>query len=214
MIRVLLADDHAIVRDGLRRILNSAGGIEVTDEAADGHEVLAQIRKKRYDLIMLDMSMPGRSGIDLIRQVKDVCPATPVLVLSMHAEEQYAVRSIRAGASGYLSKDTPQNLLIEAIRKTAAGGIYLTAPVAEQMAMNLQTGAGQALPHQNLSNRELEIFLALVGGEAVSAIAQRLNLSVKTVSTHKTRIHDKMNMSSVAEMVQYAMNHRLIENPG
>ncbi len=214
MIRVLLADDHAIVRDGLRRILNSAGGIEVADEAADGHEVLAHVRKKRYDLIMLDMSMPGRSGIDLIRQVKELCPTTPVLILSMHAEEQYAVRSIRAGASGYLSKDTPQNLLIEAIRKTAAGGMYLTAPVAEQMAMNLQTGAGQALPHQNLSNRELEIFLALVGGETVGAIAQRLNLSVKTVSTHKTRIHDKMKMSSVAEMVQYAMNHRLIENPG
>ena len=214
MIRVLLADDHAIVRDGLRRILNSAGGIEVADEAADGHEVLAHIRKKRYDLIMLDMSMPGRSGIDLIRQVKELCPTTPVLILSMHAEEQYAVRSIRAGASGYLSKDTPQNLLIEAIRKTAAGGMYVTAPVAEQMAMNLQSGAGQALPHQNLSNRELEIFLALVGGETVGAIAQRLNLSVKTVSTHKTRIHDKMKMSSVAEMVQYAMNHRLIENPG
>ncbi len=214
MIRVLLADDHAIVRDGLRRILSSAGGIEVADEAIDGHEVLAHIRTKRYDLIMLDMSMPGRSGIDLIRQVKDLCPATPILILSMHAEEQYALRSIRAGASGYLSKDTPQELLIAAIRKTAAGGMYLSAPVAEQIAMNLQTGTHQGLPHQSLSDRELEVFLALVKGEAVGAIAQRLKLSVKTVSTHKARIHDKMNMASVAEMVQYAMNHRLIENPG
>ncbi len=214
MIRILLADDHAIVRDGLRRILSAAGGIEVADEAVDGHEVIAHLRKTRYDLVLLDMSMPGRNGIDLIKHLKDLSPKTPVLVLSMHAEAQYALRAIRAGAAGYLSKDTPQDQLVAAIRKVAGGGIYLSGSVAEQMAMNLQSGTTGGLPHQALSDRELEVLLALVAGESVGAIAIRLHLSVKTVSTHKTRIHEKMAMSSVAELVQYAMTQRLIENPG
>lgn len=214
MIRLLMADDHAIVRDGLRRILASAEGIEVAGEAVDGHEVLARVRSTRYDVVLLDMSMPGRSGIDLIKQIKSECPKLPVLVLSMHAEEQYALRAIRAGASGYLSKDSDQQVLIAAIRKVAAGGVYLSGSVAEQMAMSLQTGASAALPHQNLSDRELEVFLALVQGEAVGAIAQRLHLSIKTVSTHKTRIHEKMGMASVAELTQYAISHQLIESPG
>lgn len=214
MIRILLADDHAIVRDGLRRILSAAGGLEVADEAVDGHEVIAHVRQSSYDLVLLDMSMPGRNGIDLIKHLKDLIPKTPVLVLSMHAEEQYALRAIRAGASGYLSKDTPQDQLVAAIRKVAAGGIYLSGSVAEQMAMNLKSGTVPGLPHQTLSDRELEVLLALVAGESVGAIANRLHLSVKTVSTHKARIHEKMAMGSVAELVQYAMTHRLIENPG
>lgn len=215
MIRLLMADDHAIVRDGLRRILASAGGIEVAGEAVDGHEVMARVRAASYDVVLLDMSMPGRSGIDLIKQIKSECPKLPILVLSMHAEEQYALRSIRAGASGYLSKDSDQQVLIAAIRKVAAGGVYLSGSVAEQMAMSLQNGAtNAALPHQNLSDRELEVFLALVRGEAVGAIAQRLHLSIKTVSTHKTRIHEKMGMASVAELTQYAISHQLIESPG
>jgi DNA-binding NarL/FixJ family response regulator len=214
LIRILLADDHAIVRDGLRRILSAADGLEVTDEAVDGHEVIAHVRKSSYDLVLLDMSMPGRSGIDLIKHLKDLIPKTPVLVLSMHAEEQYALRAIRAGASGYLSKDTPQDQLVAAIRKVAAGGIYLSGSVAEQMAMNLQSGSASGLPHQSLSDRELEVLLALVAGESVGALANRLHLSVKTVSTHKARIHEKMAMASVAELVQYAMSHRLIESPG
>lgn len=214
MIRLLMADDHAIVRDGLRRILASAEGIEVTGEAVDGHEVMARVRASPYDVVLLDMSMPGRSGIDLIKQIKSERPKLPVLVLSMHAEEQYALRAIRAGASGYLSKDSDQQVLIAAIRKVAAGGVYLSGSVAEQMAMSLQSRGTAALPHQNLSDRELEVFLALVQGEAVGAIAQRLHLSIKTVSTHKTRIHEKMGMGSVAELTQYAISHQLIESPG
>lgn len=214
MIRMLIADDHAIVRDGLRRILSAAGGIEVLAEAVDGHDVLNRVRTTEFDVILLDMSMPGRSGIDLIKQLKNEKPRMPVLVLSMHAEEQYALRAIRAGASGYLSKDTAQEVLIAAIRKVAAGGMYLSEPVAEQMAMSLQNGAVSAHPHQNLSDRELEVFLALVRGEAVSEIAQRLHLSIKTVSTHKSRIHEKMGMGSVAELTQYALANQLIGQPG
>lgn len=214
MIRILIADDHAIVRDGLRRILTSAGGIEVAAEAVDGHETLSRVRTIDLDVVLLDMSMPGRSGIDLIKQLKTEKPKLPVLVLSMHAEEQYALRAIRAGASGYLSKDTAQDVLVGAIRKVASGGMYLSGQVAEQMAMSFQNGAVSALPHQNLSNRELEVFLALVKGEAVGEIALRLHLSIKTVSTHKTRVHEKMGMGSVAELTQYALSHQLIGQPG
>lgn len=214
MTRILLADDHAIVRDGLRRIIEATDDLSVAGEAVDGKQVIEQVRSGAYDLVVLDLSMPGSSGIDMIKHIKSVAPRMKVLVLSMHAEEQYAVRAIRAGASGYLTKDCAPQLFVGAIRKLAAGGVYISQTVAEQLALNLNQSANTELPHTSLSDRELEVFMALVAGEQVSTIATRLNLSVKTVSTHKARVLEKMSMDSLADLVRYAVAHRLIELDG
>ena len=213
MKRILIADDHAIMRDGLKRILDATQDLKVVDEAESGDQVMAKVRGNTYDLVLLDMSMPGKSGIELIKWIKATNPDIPVLVLSMHEEEQYAVRAIRAGASGYVTKDTASMQLVTAIRKVTEGGVYLSQDVAEQIALNLQP-KGEEHPHQSLSDREFEVFLLLVEGRAVSDIAERLHLSVKTVSTHKARILEKMGMESVAELVSYAMTHHLIEGTG
>lgn len=214
MTRILVADDHAIVRDGLKRIIEATPDLRVESEATDGDDCLAQVRAREFDLVLLDMSMPGRSGIDLIRAIRVERPKLPVLVLSMHAEEQYAVRAIRAGASGYLTKESASSLLVAAARKIAGGGMYISPAVAEQMALSLGGGghAGTELPHTTLSDRELEVFLALVRGEAVGEIASRLHISVKTVSTHKSRVLEKMGMTSLPELVRYAMTHKLVDD--
>ena len=211
-IRVFIADDHAIVREGLRRILAADPAFEVAGEGKDGHEVLAAVRAGGFDVLLLDLSMPGRSGIELVKQVKSESPALKVLVLSMHAEDQYAVRAIRAGASGYLTKDSATTQLVAAIRKAAGGGLYITPAVAEQLALRLQA-PDEELPHKRLSDREHQVFLRLVAGDSVTAIAERLHLSVKTVSTHKTHLLEKMGMGSVAELVRYAIAHGLVDGP-
>ncbi|PWT76960.1 MAG: DNA-binding response regulator [Proteobacteria bacterium] len=210
--RILIADDHAIVREGLRRIISSDTAFTVAGEAADGHEVMAAVRAGGFDVLLLDLSMPGRSGIELLRQVKTERPELHVLVLSMHAEQQYAVRAIRAGASGYLTKDAATTQLSAALTKVAAGGLFITPAVAEALAMGLQTPSEEA-PHKRLSDREYEVFVRLATGESVTTIAERLNLSVKTVSTHKTHILEKMNLSSLADLVRYAIAHRLLDSP-
>jgi len=208
--RILIADDHAIVRDGLRRILEGAPGLDVAGEAVDGNEVMARVREGGFELLLLDMSMPGKSGIELIKWVKAARPELAVLVLSMHQEDQYAVRAIRAGASGYVTKESASALLVKAIRKVADGGLYISSGVAEQLALTLRPQAvGQ--PHQALSDREYEVFGLLVNGGTVSDIATRLHLSGKTVSTHKARILEKMGMDSVADLVRYAVAHQLLE---
>jgi DNA-binding NarL/FixJ family response regulator len=209
---VLIADDHAIVREGLRRILAGDPTFAIVGEARDGHEVLAAVRAGGFEVLLLDLSMPGRSGIDLLRQLKSERPELRVLVLSMHAEEQYAVRAIRAGASGYLTKDTATTQLVAALRKVAGGGLFITPAAAEALALGLQS-PGEELAHQRLSDREHEVFLLLAGGASVTEIAERLNLSVKTVSTHKTHVLEKMRMGSVAELVRYAVNRRLLDYP-
>ncbi len=211
MTRILIADDHAIVRDGLRRILQGAPGIEVAGEAVSGDEVMARVREGGFELLLLDMSMPGKSGIELIKWVKATRPELAVLVLSMHQEEQYAVRAIRAGASGYVTKESASALLVAAIRKVAGGGLYISPGVAEQLALTL-TQQSAALPHQTLSDREYEVFGRLVRGDSVSDIAAHLHLSSKTVSTHKAHILEKMNMDSVADLVRYAMEHKLLDS--
>jgi DNA-binding NarL/FixJ family response regulator len=208
--RILIADDHAIVRDGLRRILEGAPGLDVAGEAVDGTEVMARVREGGFELLLLDMSMPGKSGIELIKWVKAARPELAVLVLSMHQEDQYAVRAIRAGASGYVTKESASALLVTAIRKVADGGLYISSGVAEQLALTLQPRA-TGLPHQALSDREYEVFDLLVNGGTVSDIATRLHLSGKTVSTHKARILEKMGMDSVADLVRYAVAHRLFD---
>jgi DNA-binding NarL/FixJ family response regulator len=209
---VLIADDHAIVREGLRRILAADPAFAVAGEAKDGHEVLAAVRSGGFEVLLLDLSMPGRSGIELIGQVKAERPGLRVLVLSMHGEQQYAVRAIRAGAAGYLTKDAAPTQLVAALHKIAAGGLFITPAVAEALAVGLQT-PGEELPHRRLSDREHEVFLLLAAGQSVTAIAERLHLSVKTVSTHKTHIHEKLGLASLAELVRYAVTHRLLDSP-
>ena len=206
--RVVIADDHTIVREGLRRILEGQEGIEVTGEAVNGHEVMERVRAGNFELLLLDLSMPGKSGIELIKQVRDEAPRLRILVLTMHEEDQYAVRAIRAGAQGYLTKESAPSQLVSAIRRIAEGRPYISANVAEQLALDVMPGSDEE-PHKHLSDREFEIFQLLVGGRGVSEIAGQLHLSVKTVSTHKTRILQKMNAQSVADLVRYAIRHRL-----
>jgi DNA-binding NarL/FixJ family response regulator len=206
MIRVLIADDHTLVREGLRQLLASTGDIRVEAEAADGDQALALVKANDYDLAVLDMSMPGISGIELIKRVRLEKPRLRVLVLSMHGEQQYAARALKAGASGYLTKDSASALLVGAIRKIAAGGVHISEAAAAQLVAGQ---ASDAATHTRLSNREFEVFRLLVEGLGPTDIADRLHLSVKTVSTHKTRILEKMGMESVADLVRYAVDKQL-----
>lgn len=210
--RVLIADDHAIVREGLLRILAGDPSIVVVGEAADGHEVLSAVRAGGFDVLLLDLSMPGRSGVELIKQIKSERAALRVLVLSMHDEQQYAERAIRAGASGYLTKDTAGKQLCAAIHRIAGGGMFITPAVAEALAIRLQSPT-EGLPHQRLTDREFEVFRLLAAGESVSGIAGRLHLSVKTVSTHKTHVLEKLGLGSLAELVRYAIANNLLDAP-
>ena len=212
MIRIVIADDHTIVREGLKQLLSGAPDLSVIGEAQNGREVLERVRALDFEVLLLDMSMPGKSGIELIKQVHAEKPKLRVLVLSMHEEQQYAVRAIRAGAAGYLTKDSASAQLVSAIRKVAAGGAFITESVAQQLALGAMPRAEGPL-HAALSDREFQVFRELVSGKAVSDIAAELNLSVKTVSTHKARIMEKMNMSNPAELIRYAIHHRLVDDP-
>jgi DNA-binding NarL/FixJ family response regulator len=205
LIRVLIADDHSIVRDGLKRILAATPDLQVTGEAAGGDEALALVKANDYDVVMLDMSMPGLSGIDLIKRLKLERPKLKILVLSMHGESQYAARVLKAGAAGYLSKDSAAGMLLNALRKIAAGGVHIGDAAAASL-----LHAGDKPPHESLSDREFEVMRLLVEGLGPTEIGERLHLSVKTVSTHKTRILDKLGLGSIAELVRYAMEHRLV----
>jgi len=204
LIRVLIADDHKIVRDGLKRILAAHGEVDVTGEAADGDQALALVRAHEFDLAMVDMSMPGLSGIDLIKRLKLEKPKLRILVLSMHGERQYAARALKAGASGYLNKDSAAELLVGAIRKIAAGGVHIGDAAAASLV------SADKAPHEALSDREFEVLRLLVEGLGPTDIGDKLHLSVKTVSTHKTRILEKLNVSSTAALVRYALDHKLI----
>ena len=210
MIRIVIADDHAIVREGLKRIVSSVQDMEVVGEAADGGEVMQRVRELSFDVLMLDLSMPGRSGMELIRLVHAEKPRLRILVLSMHQELQYAVRSIKSGASGYLTKESAPGLLEQAIRKIAAGGAFVSDEVAQQLALGAMPGS-VAAPHESLSTREFEVFRALVAGDSVTDIATRLNLSVKTVSTHKANLMHKLGLKNASELVRYALKHGLAD---
>jgi DNA-binding NarL/FixJ family response regulator len=207
MIRVLLADDHEIVRDGLKRILGASGDLQVAGEAANGDEALALARANDYDLALLDMSMPGLSGIDLVKRLKAEKPKMKLLVLSMHGEPQYAARALKAGAAGYLTKDSAAEKLVGAIRKVAAGGLLVSEAAAAGL---LAASTGEGPLHSRLSDREFEVFRQLAGGASPTEIARRLHLSVKTVSTHKTRIQQKLGLASTAELVRYALENQLL----
>jgi DNA-binding NarL/FixJ family response regulator len=212
MITVLVADDHAIVRDGLKQILLRTGDLVVGGEAKNAQEVMQLVREGDWDVLLMDMSMPGRSGIDLIKQVKSEKPKLPVLVLSMHQEHQYAVRAIRSGASGYLNKDSASEMLVHAIRKVVSGGVFVSETVAELLARDTQRGS-DVPPHTLLSDREFQVFSLIVQGKTVTEIAAELALSVKTVSTHKTHVLEKMKLGNQAELVRYAIVHHLLDDP-
>lgn len=209
MIRIVIADDHTLMREGLKRIFEGNDEITVVGEAIDGFSVISQVRKGGFDMLLLDLSMPGRSGIDLIRQIRTEAPKLPILVLTMYEEEQYAVRSIRAGAQGYLTKESAGDQLVNAIKKVASGRPYISMEVAEQLALGIMTPEKE-MPHTQLSDREFEVFNLLASGKSITDISAQLHLSVKTVSTHKSRILTKMGMHSLAEIVQYAVTQNLL----
>lgn len=212
MIKLLVADDHPIVRDGLKQILAETDDLGVLGEAANGQEVLQRVRAEDWDVLLLDLSMPGKSGIELIKQLKKERPKLRILVLTVHEEHQYAVRAFKAGAMGYLTKSSPSAQLIAAIRKVAGGGVYVSPVLAEKMALALMPTTEEP-PHTLLSDREYEIFQMLVAGKTTTEIAQQFSISVKTVSTHKSRIMEKMQMTNQAELIRYALHHHLVNEP-
>jgi len=210
MIRVLIADDHAIVREGLKQIVSEIPDMVVVDEAIDGDEALRKARADTWDVLVLDLAMPGRSGIDILGHLKSEGLQRPVLVLSMHAEEMYAVRVLKAGASGYLTKDSTPYELVKAIRKVLSGGKYVSASLAETLVQRLDATSERPL-HEALSQREFQVLCMMASGQTITGIADELSLSVKTVSTYRARILEKLNLSSNAEAIRYAVDHQLVD---
>jgi two-component system, NarL family, invasion response regulator UvrY len=204
MIRILLADDHSVIREGVRLILEETGDLVVCGDAANGTELLNMLPKQDWDLLVLDISMPGRNGLELIKIVRKQYSQLPILVMSMHPETQYALRALRAGASGYVTKDSGSATLIAAMRKVAVGGVFISDATAEILVRD-RWAAPEDLPETPLSDRELQVFEKIVAGEKLMDIARDLGLSIKTVSTHKTNILKKMGMETEADMVRYAM---------
>lgn len=210
MIKILVADDHTIVREGLKQILADNADMVVAGEAADGQEVLEHVRKEDWDLILLDISMPGRGGIDTLKQLKVEKPKLPVLVLSMYPEDQYAIRALKAGASGYLTKVSAPEELIEAIKKVSQGGRYISKSLAESLAFHVGANSDKPL-HETLSDREYQVMVMIASGKTVSEIAKELSLSVKTISTNRARTLKKMGMKNNAELTFYAIKHGLVK---
>ncbi|WP_296225652.1 response regulator [Ralstonia sp. UBA689] len=211
MIRVMIADDHAVMRDGVRHILERAGDFDVVCEASDGTQVLQLTREHRPQVIVLDLSMPGRSGLELLRQLQEEHAGVRVLVLTMHAEEQYVARAFRAGAAAYLTKESAATELVAALQKVARGGTYVSPAMAEKLAHSLGERSEEAA-HTRLSDREMEVYRRLVLGEPLTEIATSLCVSAKTISTYKMRLLDKLQLTSEAALVRYAIRHRLFSD--
>src|SRR5213593_1571523 len=210
MIKIVVVDDHAVVREGLKRIISENPGMAVTGEAGDGHEALKVIQNEPCDVVLLDITMPNRSGLDVLKQLHAESPRLPVLVLSMHSEDQYAVRVLRAGAAGYLTKESAPAKLVQAIRKVVRGGKYVSPSLAEKLVMDLETDA-QRPPHELLSDREYQVLCMIASGKTVSEIAEELHLSVKTISTYRVRILNKLLMKNNAELTRYAIKQGLVD---
>ena len=209
MIRILIADDHAIVRGGLKEILMRQLKDVISGEAGDARQTLAQIESGVWDLVILDITMPGRSGLDLLADLKQRRPGLPVLVLSMHPEDQYGKRMLQAGASGYMNKEAAPEDLVKAIRKILGGGVYVSTALAEKLASDLSRNAGP--PHELLSPREFEVLRMIASGKGITQIAEELHLGVTTVSTYRARILEKMRMASTSELMRYAIDNRLVD---
>lgn len=210
MIRIVMADDHAIVREGLKRIVASADDMEVVGEAADGTEVMRHVRESDFDVLVLDLSMPGRSGMELIKLVHSEKPKLRILVLSMHQELHYAVRAIKSGAGGYLPKESAPAQLVQVLRKIASGRAFISTEVAEQLALGTMLG-GTSVAHEKLSDREFEVFRLIAVGVSGTDIAAQLNLSAKTISTHKANLMQKMGLKNQSELIRYAIKHGVTE---
>ena len=210
MIRVLIADDHAILRRGLKEILMREMEGAVCGEAKDATETLARVQEGDWDLVILDITMPGRSGLDVLKDLKAARPRLPVLVLSMHPEDQYAKRILRAGASGYMNKESAPEELIKAVRKVLAGGRYVSAALAEKLASDLSEDSGRSI-HEALSDREFEVLRMIGAGKTVGQIAEELHLGLTTISTYRARLLEKMNMTTTAELMHYVVRNRLVD---
>jgi two-component system invasion response regulator UvrY len=210
MIKVIIADDHPIVRAGLKQILSEATDIMVAGEAGSGHELLEQVCREVFDVVLLDLKMPGMDGLDILKQLKIETPKLPVMILTIYPEANYAMRILRLGASGYLTKESAPQELIHAIRKVHAGGKYISQSLAEKIAFALDTDLDK-LPHERLSDREYQVLCAIASGQTVTEIATSFNLSVKTVSTYRTRILEKMALKTNADLTHYAIHNRLVE---
>ena len=210
MIRVIIADDHDVIREGVKRILADQADIEVIAEARDGQGLLALLQQQPCDVVVLDLAMPGRGGLEALKQLKAEHPKLPILILSMHPESQYAVRVVKAGASGYLTKANVSSQLVEALRKAAGGGRYITPSVAELLAGDIGDDDDGML-HKKLSDREFQVLRLIGAGKTVSEIAKELSLSVQTVSTYRAHILDKMGLDTTAQITRYAIEHQLID---
>lgn len=210
MIRVLVVDDHAVVRRGLKQILSEAPDMELVDEAGDWQEALELVSKNEYDVAILDISLPSGSGIDLLKEIKTRKPGTAVLMLSMHPEGQYAVRALRAGASGYLTKESAPKELVAAIRKISLGRKYVTSSLAEKLAFELSVDYEKPL-HETLSDREYQVMREIASGKSVKQIAEEMFLSPKTISTYRTRVLEKMDMKTNADLTRYAIENKLVD---
>ncbi len=208
-VRILIADDHIVVREGLKQILAETPDLVVAGEAANGNEVLSKALTESYDVVVLDIAMPGMSGLDVLKELRVERPDLPVLILSMYPEEQYAIRVLKAGASGYLTKETATHELITAIRKVSQGKRYISPTFAEKLALNLERMEGRAL-HESLSDREYQVMCMIASGKTVKEIAEILSLSVKTVSTYRARVLEKMEMRNNSELTHYAIQNKLI----
>jgi two-component system, NarL family, invasion response regulator UvrY len=210
MIKVIVVDDHAVVREGLKRIISENPGMAVTGEAGDGHEAMKVIQSGACDVVLLDITMPNKNGLDVLKELHAESPRLPVLVLSMHPEDQYAVRVLRAGAAGYLTKESAPAKLVQAIRKVVRGGKYVSPTLAEKLVYNLDSDLSKA-PHEVLSDREYQVLCMIGSGKTVSMIAEELSLSVKTISTYRVRVLEKLNMKNNAELTHYAIKEGLVD---
>ncbi len=210
MLKVLIADDHAIVRQGLKLILTEEFSSLMFGEARNSQELLSQMCKDNWDIVVLDITMPGRSGLDVLKEIKQLYPKTPVLVLSMHPEDQFAVRVLKAGAAGYLTKENVPEEMVRAVHKVIGGGKYVSATLAEKLAFDLQTDMERP-PHESLSDREYQVMCMIASGKTVKQIAEELVLSIKTISTYRARILEKLNMKNNAEMTHYAVKNGLVD---
>jgi two-component system, NarL family, invasion response regulator UvrY len=210
MIKILIADDHAIVREGLKQILADTGDLLVAGEAANGQEVLERIQQEELDLIILDMNMPGRDGLYTLKEVRRQKAKIPILVLSIYPEEQYAIRALKAGAAGYLTKESAPEELIAAIRKVSRGGKYISSSLAEKLALHLEVDADKPL-HERLSDREYQVMLKIASGKTVTEIAEEMAFSVKTISTYRVRALRKLGLKNNAAFTHFALKHGLVE---
>ena len=210
MIKILIADDHAIVREGLKQIISGTPDMAVVAEASNGEDVLEKVSANKYDVILLDISMPGRSGLDILRQLKIEKPKLPIMMLSVHPEEQYAVRALRAGASGYLTKESAPDELIAAIRKISQGRKYVSSSLAEKLAYELGIDV-KKLRHEVLSDREFQVMCMFASGKTVKEIATELSISIPTIRTYRIRILEKMKMKNIAEIIHYAVKQGLVD---